>query len=180
MLHTLHKITLRVSEITDTIAKIVLVPAFFVVVTTFIAQIVCRFVFDYSLMWYLDLIRMCYAWALFLGFAVAYKAKEHILLEALFDRLSDPVKRWCVFIGHLLSLAFFILMILKGTEYTISSARRALTTIPIHRGWKVVGVPISGLMLTIHIAPLIIDDLIGFKEKTRKGLTYFGKRSWTE
>ena len=180
MLHTLHKITLKVSEITDIIAKIVLVPAFFVVVTTFIAQIVCRFVFDYSLMWYLDLIRMCYAWALFLGFAVSYKAKEHILLEALFDRLSEPVKRWCIFIGHLLSLAFFILMILKGTEYTISSARRALTTIPIHRGWKVVGVPISGLMLTIHIAPLIIADLIGFKEKTREGLTYFGKRSWTE
>ena len=174
MLEKLHQITNRISDISDTVTKLLIIPMFFVVVVTFIAQIISRFCFDYSLMWYLDLIRMCYAWALFLAFATTFKAKQHIMLEAVFNQFNDQVKRWCILIGHLLSLAFFILMIVMGTEYTKSATFRALTTIPISRAWKVASVPLAGLLLSIHIIPLILSDIVGFKDNTGDGLTFFG------
>jgi TRAP-type C4-dicarboxylate transport system permease small subunit len=174
ILDKLHGQTLKVSDWANVFCQIIVWPAFFLVISTFLLQILFRYFLNYPLEWYLEFIRICYAWALFLAFPVAFKTKEHILFEAAFNRFNVRLKRIFVFMAHLLSLAFFIFLIAYGIKLFEFNKFFTLTSIPISRRWKVLCVAVSGIMLTIHILPMLINDVISFSKKSNAGLSYYG------
>lgn len=148
--------------------------AFLAVILTFLLQITCRYLFSWSFPWGLEFIRFAYMYALFLGIAIAFRSGEHMLFEALFDLFPENVRRTMVIGTHIACLAFFVFMFIYGLKLFEFTSFYTMMGLPISRKWKVLPVAISGLLMLIHLFPLLLSDLIGLIQDRKQGLCFFG------
>lgn len=59
------------------------------------AQVIARYVFDYSFTWALELVQFLFAWLIFLGMAYGVRVGSHIGVDALVKSLGPRAARTC-------------------------------------------------------------------------------------
>ena len=166
----------KLSSVMDFVCKWLVIPLFASLVIVFLSQIVLRFLFGASLLWYLDYIRLAYALALFLSVPVAFKSKQHIMLGILADRITGMPKHLLILFLHLCSLLFFVFMVVYGYSNMIESMDRVLSTMPISMAWKSSGIPIAGAVMIIHLLPMLIKDIQNIMSNGSDNLSYYGSK----
>jgi TRAP-type C4-dicarboxylate transport system permease small subunit len=107
-----------------------------------------------ALSWTYSLARLFIPWIGMLSMTVAFHAGEHIAMNAIERFLPDALSR----IAHhmvLASIAVFALMLLwYGWQFFVSTTQYYMVSdqLQVHGRWVAACVPVSGLILLIHLA----------------------------
>jgi len=117
---------------------------------TVATQVFFRYVLNQSLFWSEELARFMLVWLTFLGASVAYKRRAHPGVDILTRRLSPPLRRAAALATHLLSLGFFLIMVVFGIQFAYF-VRIQISPALVMPKWIVLSIiPFSGALLFVH------------------------------
>ncbi|MCF3936216.1 TRAP transporter small permease subunit [Acuticoccus sp. M5D2P5] len=106
-----------------------------------------------ALSWTYSLARLFIPWLGLLSITVAFVYGEHIAMTSLLGIMPRPVVRVIMAINYGLVALFALMMIWYGTNFFLSSSDVYMVSdqIQIHARWVVAAVPLTGLVLLIHV-----------------------------
>lgn len=134
-------------------------------------QVVSRSVFQLSINWSQDIIRLCFIWAVFLGAAYCAKTNEQLNLDVVLSLLPDKTREIVEVIIQAAVLLFCVLLTVCGIEYVKSGMLQRAPYIPISMAWYFAAVPVStGLMVFFYAQHIVnrIADLIKTGKESEK------------
>jgi C4-dicarboxylate transporter DctQ subunit len=80
------------------------------------AQILTRYVLNYSLFWSEELARYLFIYLVFIGSAIVLRRNGHIEVSFFVERLPAGVRRWFAIVSDLLILAFTVVVLVHGVR----------------------------------------------------------------
>ena len=81
------------------------------------AQVIARYVFNYSFVWALELVTFLFAWLIFLGMSYGVRVGAHIGVDALVKALPPRAARVVGAIATLLCIAYSLIVLYGGWIY---------------------------------------------------------------
>jgi TRAP-type C4-dicarboxylate transport system permease small subunit len=132
------------------IGYLICVPFAAIFILTLLLQVFYRYVLSFPLIWYLEVVQLCYMYAIFMAIPLAYKKGSHVKFHFIAERLPMFLHKPIAVLGYLISLLFFAVLTIYGVKFIIYSIPVSTDTLRISNAWAFGGVPISGLMLFIH------------------------------
>jgi TRAP-type C4-dicarboxylate transport system permease small subunit len=147
----------RLSDAANRATEIALVPivAFFTLLL--VVAVLSRYVLQLPIVTSIEMTRIAFVWACFLGAAVGLKRGLHVRVVA-FVSLAPT---WChsviPVIVHGSFLIFALLMVWQGWGLT---ARMFVTTFPtlgISQGWLYMALPVAGALMALHAASALLS-----------------------
>jgi TRAP-type C4-dicarboxylate transport system permease small subunit len=121
-------------------------------------QIAGRFVFEYSLFWSDEVSRFLLIWISFLGMSVGTRRGAHPGIDSLIRGLSPRSARVVLAFALILSLLFFAVMVLYGSILVVRTWAQRSVALELRMGIPYLAVPVSGLLMFLHIAALGLRD----------------------
>lgn len=123
-----------------------------------IANILCRYVFGFSLTWSAEAARYCMVWVAFLGIAVLAHRREHLSVNFIESRLSlrwQKALRGIILFG---SMVFFAILLVFGMVLVIRTHGQTAASIPwLPMNLVYAVIPVSGFIIMLSAA----CDIIG-------------------
>lgn len=107
-----------------------------------------------ALSWTYSLARLFIPWIGMLSISVAFHAGEHVAMNMLSTLLPAPLARVMRYIS-LLSVALFAgLLLWFGWDFFVTTSQYYMVSdqIQVHGRWVAACVPVTGLILLIHLA----------------------------
>ncbi|CAG1002887.1 C4-dicarboxylate TRAP transporter small permease protein DctQ [Burkholderiales bacterium] len=81
------------------------------------AQVVARYVFNYSFVWALELVTYLFAWLIFLGMAYGVRVSSHIGVDALVRRLGPRMTRIVGAAAAALCVVYSVILLYASWQY---------------------------------------------------------------
>ena len=124
-----------------------------------VAQVFARYVLNASLFWSEELARYLLVWLTFLGASVAYRQGLHPGVDFFYTRMSSPWKRRSAIFVHLLSLALFGIMVVKGTAFAYFVRLQISPALSLPKWFIMAIVPVSGAIFCIHGTYFLLQEV---------------------
>ncbi len=122
-------------------------------------QVFFRYVLNQSLFWSEELARFLLVWLSFLGASVAYRRKVHPGIDVLSSRMPAVARKIFAVIVHVVSLAFFFVMVLYGYRFAYFVRLQISPALYVPK-WVIFSiVPVSGLIFLIHGITFLLHEL---------------------
>ena len=116
---------------------------------------------NHSLFWSEELARFMLVWLSFLGASTAYKRGLHPGVDVLTSRLSPSMRRICSQLVHIVSVSFFVVMVVYGAQFAYFIRAQISPALYLPK-WTILAIiPVSGLILVIHGLSFIARDWKG-------------------
>ncbi len=115
-----------------------------------VAQVFARYVLNASLFWSEELARYLLVWLTFLGASVAYRQGLHPGVDFFYIRMPYAWRRRSAILVHLLSLALFGIMVLKGAAFAYFVRLQISPALSLPKWLIMAIVPVSGAIFFIH------------------------------
>jgi len=116
-----------------------------------IVQVFSRYILNHSLFWSEELARYLLVWLTFLGTSVAYYRGMHPTINLFQQHFSPRLKHRLHIIVHILSLAFFCVMIWYGAEFAYFVRLQTTPALSLPKWLVFAIIPISGTLLVLHV-----------------------------
>jgi TRAP-type C4-dicarboxylate transport system permease small subunit len=120
-------------------------------------QVVSRFLFSMPLPWSEETARFLMAYATFFGAALAIRKQNLIGVEAISERLSWKMRRILKTVVYLVSIFFFILLIVKGIEMMGKVSLQISPALQIPMSFPYAAIPIGAALLIMNSVAVIIE-----------------------
>ena len=124
-------------------------------------QVFFRYVLNDSIFWSEELARFLLVWLTFLGASVAYFRGVHASVDFLVWRLGPRGQRALNILVYVLSLAFFVVMIVYGWQFAHFIRLQVSAALYLPK-WIPHGIiPLSGAILALHSLNFLWRELKG-------------------
>jgi TRAP-type C4-dicarboxylate transport system permease small subunit len=163
----------KLSDYAHFIAKVICVPTAGFTVLVLLAQVFFRYVLARPMDWYLEAIEIVYIWSLFMAITIAFKDARHIRLIFFFNRFSRRMQRIFSLFSQLISLAFFVFMVIYGLKFFFHAKPYTYPALQISHQWKYIFVPFSGAILFIHTLGLVVGNFVDIISKSSQRRDFF-------
>jgi C4-dicarboxylate transporter DctQ subunit len=134
----------------------------FMTLITF-AQVIARYVFNYSFVWALELVTFLFAWLIFLGMSYGVRAGSHIGVDALVKALGARTARIVSIVATLCCIAYAVIALYGGWVYM--SRMRAIGTLaqdlPIPVWIPQIVLPLGFALLAFRFLQVLVRLLKG-------------------
>jgi TRAP-type C4-dicarboxylate transport system permease small subunit len=138
-------------RVLDVFFKSLLVILFCVLIFTVGANVVGRFIFNFSLAWADELSRFLFIWMIFIGAALAHFRDEHIAIGYLVERLPARAVYAVEIVKEVLILLVLAVLLWGAWEVMMAHpGRSALLGVPMN--WVRASVPIAAVMIALMSA----------------------------
>lgn len=93
--------------------------AFLLAAMTFItfAQVIARYVFNYSFVWALELVTFLFAWLIFIGMSYGVRTGSHIGMDAIVKLLGPSLGRFLTIVATLLCISYSVIIFIGSWRY---------------------------------------------------------------
>ncbi|WP_017756228.1 TRAP transporter small permease [Calidifontibacillus oryziterrae] len=145
----------------NNVVKYILYLLLTILIIAVFAQVVFRFVLEQPLAWTEELARYCLVWITFLGAAYAMSKKAHIGLEFFKDRLPKLGRDFLTILSALVSIAFFVILLVQGYELVNRSMAQLSPVLRLPMGVVYAVMPISAILLIINTISITIHGVKG-------------------
>ncbi len=102
---------------------------FLAVFAVVLAQVFFRYVLNEPLIWSEELARYLFIWLCFLGWVIASRREEHILITALRDRLKPALRRTIPILAELAHLLLALLLLRYGFAMMLRNVKVGTVTL---------------------------------------------------
>jgi C4-dicarboxylate transporter DctQ subunit len=86
------------------------------IIVTF-AQVIARYVFNYSFVWALELVSFLFAWLIFIGMSYGVREGSHIGMDAVVKLLGEKIARYVTILATILCIAYSIIIFVGSWRY---------------------------------------------------------------
>jgi len=132
-----------------------------VMVAVVSAQVVARYGFNTGIGWADEVARLAFVWCVFLGMAVAVRARAHIGLDLLTANAIRPLR---AVLGRVVPLACAALSLLVAWESALIAAGQwdeRMISLELSSGWFLVPVALGGLLCGVQFLAQAARGAVG-------------------
>ncbi len=133
-----------------------------------VVEVIARTVFDQPTRWSLAFSQFMLLYAIFLGSAYCFQERGHIRVDILVEHLPRRMRASFNVIGLLIASVFVGVLIWKGYENMILSARfdfLTITTIQIPAAYLYAIIFVGSILMLLSIFALISENILIFMQK---------------
>ncbi|WP_294606531.1 TRAP transporter small permease [uncultured Roseovarius sp.] len=134
-----------------------------------VAQVFCRYVLGFSLIWSEELSRGIMLWITFLFAGLAYDKGEIIALEVLREIIPRKLALGLLLLGNIAVIVLLVLLIKAGWTYAKIGGRQIMPALQVQQFWVYVSLPVGLGVFLAHFALRSIDTLMQLVCPTRSG-----------
>jgi TRAP-type C4-dicarboxylate transport system permease small subunit len=117
-----------------------------------ILRIFLRYLLGVAWLWEPDFSRLLFIWIVFVGAAVLYTTKGHLVIDFFLDRMKQTMRDRMHFVIDLVTAIFLIVLVLRGMEIAKVRMRIPFDTWDLPTGYAYIAVPIcSAIMIVITL-----------------------------
>lgn len=139
-----------------------------ILVVSLFTQVVSRHFLNISIMWTDELGRYLFIWIVYLGSAVAFRERSHLVVDVFTERMPYKLQFFLKSFFNLLILAFLFLVFIFGLKFSmINMANPAYSMRIIKLGIVYASIPVGALLMIVNILRVIHED---FKIKRKGGI----------
>jgi C4-dicarboxylate transporter DctQ subunit len=127
------------------------------------AQVIARYVFNYSFVWALELVTFLFAWLIFLGMSYGVRVGSHIGVDALVKALGRRSARAVSAVAALLCIAYSIIGLVGSWRYvsTMHMIGTLAQDLPIPVWIPQIALPLGFALLALRFAEVLYRILTG-------------------
>lgn len=115
------------------------------------ANVVSRYIWNYSYIWAEELSQYLMVWITFLGAGLALREGRHVAVELLQDRLSSKTRLATRHLVAFLIIAFLVVLVVLGFQFVFFAWDQETPVMNIPQGIPYLAVPLGALLLLAHI-----------------------------
>lgn len=167
----LKKFYIILIKLEEAIAKVLLLA---IIMATFISAF-CRYVFNSSWMWSLDLILLLFAWFAFFASSQAIRRRSIINVTIVTDRLPEKVRQIINVFNDVLMVAFMVVIICYTVHISILNWRQTITSMQISYSWVLLSLAVGGVLMTIGLLVQTYQHImVALGKKTEADFVIYG------
>ncbi len=107
--------------------------------------------------------RYAFVWMVFLGMSYATKYDKHIRVDVFVTKLSAKIQLGIDIFINLIALAVFVWVLIYGLQYVEYSSISRTYALNINKGFVVIILPLSGLLMVYRVVEKTLKDIKKFK-----------------
>ncbi len=153
------------ADSTEKLLKILLIILMALLVVNVTWQVVTRFILPEPSSFTEELSRFVLIWIGLLGSALAYKARMHLGVDILTNKLEGNRKLIADISVHLCAALFAILVLLIGGSNLVQvtfELKQVSASLGVKMGYVYLALPISGVLIMLYSLSFIIQDIQAF------------------
>jgi TRAP-type transport system small permease protein len=168
LLLRLQRILLPFSDACCWVSKVILILFILGMSGAILAQVFFRYVLLDPLMWPEDASKYMMVWVAFFGSGIAIREKGHVALTLLATNLPKKYQYFLSLAGLLIILGFLALFVIYGFSQAIKNPAISWN-IGIQLKWPMLGLPIAGIFMIIHVLYIMVEQIISGKADFGQG-----------
>ena len=149
----------RLSDRVDWVARALLVPIGIAFILIVFLGVVTRYVFQMPIITSVELARIGFIWAAFLGAAVCLKEEKHTQFLFLMDKASGRLKRVMKLAIDLISAGLFAFLAVKGVQMVQAVQETFFPALGWSQLWLYLPLPLCSLFMLVHVIASLARDL---------------------
>ena len=115
------------------------------------ANVICRYVFTFSIIWTEEVSQYLMIWIAYLGAGLALREGRHVAIELLQDRLPTALERKLRMAVGGLVLAFLGVVTVLGFQFVVFVWNQETPVLNIPLGIPSLAIPIGTLLFALHL-----------------------------
>lgn len=140
----------RVSNVANQMTEFALVPIVGFFTILIVVSVFSRYVFQLPIVTTIELTRLAFVWACFLGTAAGVKRGVHLRITGLVSLLPARVQPLVPFLVHGSFLVFALMMVWHGSSLANRMFVTTFPTLGISQGWLYLAIPVAGALIVLH------------------------------
>ncbi len=121
--------------------------------------VVTRYVLQMPIITSVELARIGFVWAAFLGAAVCMKEEKHTQFLFLVDKVSSRTRATMRIVIDLISTGFFLFLILKGLQMVQAVQETYFPALGWSQLWLYLPLPLCALFMCVHALAFLARDI---------------------
>jgi TRAP-type C4-dicarboxylate transport system permease small subunit len=134
-----------------------------VITLVVVSDVVGRYVFSHPFNWAGELATLLFIWLVFLAAPAALNRGLHVNVDLVVVKLSGRVRSGISMAVYACALIAFIIIGYLGLVYAAQAGTHRLHTLDLPFTWAVVAIPISALLMCVHLVRFIHFSAVGLK-----------------
>lgn len=133
--------------------EIFLVATLVAMVVLIFVQVLCRYLFNFSLSWSEELARYIHVWQIWIGASFAVRKQEHIRVEAFRNLFKETARKFIDLVCYLLWFIMAFFLAVYGTDLVMSIATRGQLSpaMQLPMWLPYLSIPLGGLLMSIRL-----------------------------
>jgi C4-dicarboxylate transporter, DctQ subunit len=129
------------------------------------AQVIARYVFNYSFVWAVELVSILFAWLIFIGMAYGVRMGSHIGMDAVVKMLGPRIGRIVTIIATILCIAYSVIIFIGSWIYVTKMYEigNYAQDLPIPIWIPRLALPVGFGLLTVRFAQVLYRNIVGKK-----------------
>jgi TRAP-type C4-dicarboxylate transport system permease small subunit len=149
----------RLSDGADRVARILLVPIGIAFILVVFLGVLTRYVLHAPIVSSIELARISFVWAAFLGASICFKGEKHTQFSFLLDALSGRARAMLKVGIALLSVGFFAFLAVKGAQMTHLVQASYFPALGWSQLWLYLPLPVCAAFMLCHALAFLARDL---------------------
>lgn len=127
------------------------------------AQVIARYVFNYSFVWALELVSFLFAWLIFIGMSYGVRVGSHIGMDAVVRMLGEKIGRLLTILATLLCIAYSVIIFVGSWGYVnmVYAVGNYAQDLPIPVWIPRLALPVGFALLTVRFLQVLYRTLTG-------------------
>ena len=159
----------QASDWADWLARLLLVPIGVCFIAVVFLGVLTRYVFHAPIVSSIELARISFVWAAFLGAAICFKSEKHTQFAFLLDAVSARVRAAFKVAIAVLCLGFFAFLVVKGVQMVQMVEATYFPALGWSQLWLYLPLPLSGCCMFLHALAFLGRDVGALVHETRQG-----------
>ena len=131
--------------------------------------VLARYIFNNSVIWGEEAIRIMFIWMFMFGAAECFRKGKHITLDIVLELWSKPIKKLCKIIIDILLIIFLLFLLYLGIQTSMRNISQGTTALNLSFGIIYLGIPVGAVLMlyfVVHHLVSVIKDKDVEAEKT--------------
>lgn len=134
------------------ISEGIVIVAFLVMVVTTFAQVICRYVLEFSIPWADELARYSLVWLVFVGMVAALVRGQHVAVTVLLDRYRGGFRPIALTVIDLTSAVLFIALLYGGVLMMQLTVGQTTSGMGMPKYFVYAALPLGAMLMLIEFA----------------------------
>lgn len=147
----------RASAFANLVTEWLLVPIVLFFAGLLIVSVFSRYIFQLPIVTSVELTRLAFVWATFLGISAGVKRGVHVRVVAFVSLLPQAVRALTPYLVHGSILLFGLLMVWQGWGLTIRMLPTTFPTLGVSQAWLYAVLPVAGALMSLHALSALLS-----------------------
>ena len=153
----MYSIIEKLSNYLNSLIEIIVIALIAILTILTFTGVIARYVTGTPLTWLYEITVIAFAWTVFLGTSIAFKKREHIMIEFVGNALSKKSKRILLMATAVLLIAFLAIVVKEGFHIVNQTLPQKYQTIDLSTAWFYASFPVSAIISILHLIKEVID-----------------------